>query len=375
MKLLKSEPFRVLFPIGAAAGFVGVAHWGWYYSGLIETYSCNYHGLMMIQGFEGAFAAGFILTAVPRFLDARPAALWEVILALFLIVQTTVLLQLDSWATAQVCFALVTLHLLVFCLRRYASRADSPPASFVFIPVGLALGFIGTVLVVFPIQGFVKLGHRLLEQGMFVCLLLAFGAYLGRRLVDGVAAESLESDPTKKVDFKPGFVLGLFLIGSFVLESGWTEGGGRLIRAAVLTRFFGQALPIFRLPGERRFSSWSLWIGFWSVLIGQWLAGLFPDYEVVALHFTFVGGFSLITFVISTRVVAAHCGPESIWQGKARPLKAIGLLVLFALVGRGISDFLEWYYFGMLHVAAGFWMMAALVWLVAYGRRVFCIAD
>ena len=61
-----SEPFRVLFPLGPVTGFIGVAHWGWYYSGLIEKFSCNYHSLMMIQSFEAAFAAGFIMTAVPQ---------------------------------------------------------------------------------------------------------------------------------------------------------------------------------------------------------------------------------------------------------------------------------------------------------------------
>lgn len=105
------------------------------------------------------------------------------------------------------------------------------------------------------------------------------------------------------------------------------------------------------------------------VLLGQWLAGLFPDYEIVALHLTFVGGFSLITLIVSTRVIAAHCGPESIWSAKAWALKVLALFVFAALISGVSSDFLDWYYFGMLHIAAGFWMVAALVWGVAYIPR------
>ena len=77
------EPFRIFFPLGILCGLVGVSHWLWYYAGLTETYSCQYHGLFQIQGFETGFAAGFLMTALPRFLEVPGARPWEVFLGLF----------------------------------------------------------------------------------------------------------------------------------------------------------------------------------------------------------------------------------------------------------------------------------------------------
>jgi hypothetical protein len=128
-------------------------------------------------------------------------------------------------------------------------------------------------------------------------------------------------------------------------------------------------------PRYARFSSWALWLGFWSLILGQWLSGLFPDYEIVALHFTFLGGFSTITLIVSIHVIASHCGPESLWDAPAKAMKGIGILLLAALVSRLLSGFMDWYYFGMLHVAAGFWMAAAIVWMSVYGWRVIRVEE
>lgn len=366
--LIRSEPFRLFFPMGMLSGFVGVAHWGWYYSGIIDTYSCNYHGLMQMQGFETAFVVGFMMTAIPRFLDTPFAATWEVGLAAALLIATALLLRFERWEATEVSFILLMTHLSVFWLRRHLARRDDPPALFSLIPVGLVLGLTGGLLILYPPTGFVKLGHRMVEQGMLLCFLMAFGSYLGRRLVEGATTEELEGT-AEGSGVIPAIILGVLLLLSFLIESGFHEASGRLLRAATLTIFSFRVFPILRFPGVRGFTAWALWLGFWLVLLGQWLAGLFPDYEIVALHLTFIGGFSLITMIVSTRVIAAHCGPESIWNTKARALKALGLFVFAALISRASSDFMEWYYFGMLHVASGFWMAAALIWGFAYVPR------
>lgn len=363
--LIRSEPFRIFFPVGIVLGFIGVSHWGWYYSGLTDTYSCNYHGLMQIQGFEMAFVAGFTMTALPRFLETHTAHRWEFALALTLMLSTACGLYLEDWWLAESSSALMAALLLYFCINRYTKRQDEPPSEFVLIPFGLSFALSGALLVLYPPDGFVKLGQRMVEQGTLLCFLLAFGSYLGPRLIHGKSAEEIQlslPSPTR------GYTIltGILFLASFIIEAGWNEQVGRLLRAASLSAYALRVLPILKLPRVRRFSAWTLWSGFWCLLSGLWLSGIFPDYEIVALHLTFIGGFSTITLVIATRVISAHCGPESMWSGRARALKSIGLFLIAALISRVVSDFMTWYYFGMLHVAAGFWMVAALIWGFAY---------
>jgi uncharacterized protein involved in response to NO len=159
---------------------------------------------------------------------------------------------------------------------------------------------------------------------------------------------------------------GILFLASFIIEAAWNEQVGRLLRAASLSGYALRVVPLLELPKLRRFSAWMLWLGFWCLLVGQWLAGIFPDYEIVSLHLTFVGGFSVITLILGARVISVHCGPEKMWSGRARGLKSVGLFLIAALISRVVSDFTLWYYFGMLHVAAGFWMVAALIWGFAY---------
>src|SRR5262249_29564844 len=69
-----AEPFRVLFPLGVLVTWVAVGHWLAYGTGLIATYSCLLHGVIQMQAFVGAFAAGFLLTALPRRTGSPPAS-------------------------------------------------------------------------------------------------------------------------------------------------------------------------------------------------------------------------------------------------------------------------------------------------------------
>src|SRR5215510_4184758 len=69
-----AEPFRVLFPLGVLVGWVGVGHWLAYGVGVITQFSCLLHGVIQMQAFVGAFAAGFLLTALPRRTGSPPAS-------------------------------------------------------------------------------------------------------------------------------------------------------------------------------------------------------------------------------------------------------------------------------------------------------------
>ena len=69
---LRAEPFRMFFPLGVFLGLVGVAIWPLYFGGFLEMYPGTGHTRLMGQGFFGAFIFGFLGTALPRMISAKP---------------------------------------------------------------------------------------------------------------------------------------------------------------------------------------------------------------------------------------------------------------------------------------------------------------
>ena len=83
---LHHEPFRLFFPVAVMAGLIGVALWPMTLLGWTENYPGPSHARLMVQGFFGGFILGFMGTAMPRLVGARPLSAREAfsLLALFL---------------------------------------------------------------------------------------------------------------------------------------------------------------------------------------------------------------------------------------------------------------------------------------------------
>ena len=105
-----------------------------------------------------------------------------------------------------------------------------------------------------------------------------------------------------------------------------------------------------------------LWLSFWCVPLGLGLVVLFPVYRVALLHVMFVGGFGLMTFAVGCHVILAHGGFPNLVAGRPWQVAAFGLLTLLALLTRVSADFVE-SYFMHLGIAAGFWLVALVVWI------------
>ena len=333
-----------------------------FYAGLIPNYSGFYHGLFQIQGFELAFAAGFLMTSMPRFLETPGARPWELALGVGLLLCGALGLYLGHRLWSLGGLLAMLLFLLVFAGRRFLRRRDNPPPAFVFVAFGLLCGLAGVLLLLWPASDFPLLGQHLLEQGLLLGLIMAVGSYLGPRLLYGRREDPLTQGPAARRRLVVFALGGLLLAGSFLVEAGGAPEAGRLLRAAVVTLHLLAAVGIYRLPARRLWHLYLLWLSCWCVPGGLWLAGLFPDHELQALHLTFVGGFGSMSLVIATRVTASHCGFERFWQQNTWPLITLTICFVLALAIRISSEFFPDYYFGMLHLAAGFWLTGAVVW-------------
>jgi uncharacterized protein involved in response to NO len=364
--VLCDEPFRVFFILGWLCSLVGVSHWLWYYFGLIPAYSGFYHGLFQIQGFELAFAAGFLMTSMPRFLETPGTRPWELVLAVLLLLSGAVGLYLGEqpWSLGGLLATL--LFLLVFAGRRFVRRGDNPPPAFVFVALGLGCGLAGTLLLGWPLAEYPDLGRRLLEQGLLLGLIMAVGSYLGPRLLYGRREDPITQGPVAARRLGAFGLTGMLLVAGFLIEAGGSVEVGRLLRAVVVTVYLVAVVGIWRPPARRLWHLYLLWFSFWCVPGGLWLGGLFPDHELQALHLTFVGGFGSMTLVIATRVIAAHCGFERYWDQNTWPLATLTICFVLALLTRVSSEFFLDYYFGMLHMAAGYWLVGAVVWGIVF---------
>src|SRR5437660_1599581 len=79
-ELIRSGPFRLFFPMGVAAGLIGVGHWLFWTIGWIPESNSFFHAMMQVEGFLSCFVAGFLMTAIPRFLGAPVTSWAELIL-------------------------------------------------------------------------------------------------------------------------------------------------------------------------------------------------------------------------------------------------------------------------------------------------------
>src|SRR5215207_5461504 len=73
------EPFRAFFPAGVLAGIAGVLLWPLYFIGITEFYPGLSHARIMACGLFGAFIFGFLGTAMPRMLSAKPLHVFQVL--------------------------------------------------------------------------------------------------------------------------------------------------------------------------------------------------------------------------------------------------------------------------------------------------------
>src|SRR6185503_13894274 len=76
---LGREPFRIFFPAGVLAGIVGVALWPLHFANVLELYPGIGHARIMAYGLFGAFIFGFLGTAMPRMLSAKPLHIFQVL--------------------------------------------------------------------------------------------------------------------------------------------------------------------------------------------------------------------------------------------------------------------------------------------------------
>jgi uncharacterized protein involved in response to NO len=363
------EPYRVLFPLGAAAGVLGALAWVAQATGALAWPMAAHAGLM-VEGFELCFVTGFLLTAMPAFTHGAKCGRGELAVATMLAgaYLVTRLAGLDVAAPAG--FAAALAFALVTVGRRVRWGAAAPPEEFALVGVGLLLGVAGGTLQALAAAGVLaepapRFGLRLVARGMMPAIVLGLGGLL-------VPTFAMIPEPLRIMGVaragqrgpRRAFVasLALLLVGAMVLEGAGHPHAAAWARLAAGAASTLLAWKLWRLPPRAARLPWALWAAGACVLLGLVAAAVAPEHEIAAWHIVFVGGYGLLTMAIGTRVVVTHGGHDVRDEAKVLGAAAIAALAVSAVIraGAGEADpgLAPW-----LAAAGAFWALAWILWL------------
>lgn len=369
--LCPAEPFRIFFPLATLLGISGVSLWPLFFSGLHKFYPGVMHARLMIEGFLAGFVLGFLGTALPRLLSARAlrrGELWTLV-ALYLLAAGLHIGQQPR--AGDVAFIALMLCFGACMVSRVRGRTELPPPGFVLVAFGFLSGLLGPVLWLCGAQGWVSgsgmlFGGMLLNQAFVLFPLLGIGTFLFPRFLRLRDVRTMAEERTASPGWwlRAGFsaATGIALLASYWLEARhpatpaatWLRAIGATLYLAAMVPFHRQSLPLRTAPVAAQLALLALVAGLLFPLF-------WPAQRVAGLHVIFLGGFSLITFTVATRVVLGHSGNEALFETRLPALQAAAALLLIGTVLRAIGDFSP-ARAGWLNAASYLWMLAAGVW-------------
>ncbi|HSN91138.1 MAG TPA: NnrS family protein [Anaeromyxobacteraceae bacterium] len=373
----RREPYRLLFPLGAALAVAAVLPFP--LRGAGGGALGLFHSVAQIEGFLTTFAVGFLFTFLPRRTETSAPDAVEMIAALALPAGAVLCAWVGENALAHGLWLGLVVVVLGFAAPRLgrALARGRVPAVLVWVPVALVAGAAGALLVAGSSLAGASWGPRLwaigrglLTQGFVAGLVLGMGGVLLPQL-------TREAPPGGRADgSQPGRMLWHALgaaafYGSFPLEVLVEQRAGVALRALVATLVLVLAARIDRPPSAPGLHRRLAWLAAWLVPAGFWLAALLPRLRTAALHVVFVGGFAQLALAVAAHVVLSHGGRPERLAGSPAALRAMAALLALAFAGRilaglDLARIPEW-----LGVAGAAFAGAVLAWaaLVAPALR------
>ncbi|HET9481190.1 MAG TPA: NnrS family protein [Candidatus Polarisedimenticolia bacterium] len=366
----RREPYRIFFPLGALLAWAGVLHWFLHATGLLANYEPVFHSIAQIQGFMMSFAVGFLMTAIPRRTGTAPPAAWQMFVGLAAPVGATIAAWYERWAISQVFWFALVVMLIGFAVRRFVSAeaARRPPNSFIWVPLSLLMGAVGSVLIaVGAARGpdsfwLHDLGKLLLLQGMFIGLIVGVGGMVLPLLTRGDAPPDASGTSRDQLVRVGHIMAALALAASFWIEVVVSQTGGLAIRAVLTLGILIVSGRIHRPPSVPGFHRRLVWLSAWMIPAGYALAALFPTESRAGLHVVLIGGFALMALSVGLHVTMAHGGHQSLVKTTPWQVPVYGALILAATAARAMVDFDRPRFFTWLGLSAALFLVGTLVW-------------
>ncbi|MGZ5278640.1 MAG: NnrS family protein [Pseudobdellovibrionaceae bacterium] len=363
------EPYRFLFPLGAIFAVLGVIVWIKYAMFPDSVYPVQVHSHLMMGAFIFAFAAGFLMTAIPKMTASFPATASELILAHIFVLGNALLVFLGTAEHFYLMSAVSIFGLILFFARRVRHRQKPLPLFFPFVLMGLLSGFVGTLIGALPLffnipSEILFLGRKLYFEGMTLFLILGIGSRLipvisGRGIVDQTGASVVIRN----------IILGLVLISGFILEASGKYLVGGILKSIAVTWVAYQSWGILAKSKTKSRLALGLRISGLMVLAGLYMSALQPAFAVHWMHLTYIAGFGLMTLTVASRVTLAHGSYDLAFEAKSPALWICGGLILAAALARVSAPFIASGYISHLLYAALLWILAVVIWGAVFIKR------
>ncbi len=369
---LGSEPFRLFFPLAVASGIAGTSLWPLHYAGWLELYPGQNHARLMAYGLLAGFILGFLGTALPRMLSAPPIGTRNTLTlaTLYLATQTCLVTGHIGWADHA--FLALMVYFTTLLLLRSRHRQDTPPPGFILAALALACILTSTSIGVAQHYNpelpshWIQLQRLLGYQGFLLLPILGVGPYLLPRFFQLPSSHDFPETLTPNKDWwkKAALALttGMLILASFIIEIQGHTRLAHLLRFTITLAYLIVEFPFLR--SRQTPAPLTIWLQISSVLLitGFLAISLWPTLRVALLHFTLIGGFASIAFVVATRVILGHSGQLHRLQNRNRWLTTSLTLMLLAMATRVSGDFwpkimTSHYIYGALA-----WITAAILW-------------
>jgi uncharacterized protein involved in response to NO len=364
---MKIDLYRIFFPAGVFLGFWGALVWVLYYFNFIN-YPGMLHPEIMMGGFLLSFVLGFLCTAVPKFTASFPPTKNEVIVSVFLIISQFMAQLKGSTFYFRLCSATIFLFLAVFVVRRFINRKANPPAPFLFVGIGILSGLLGSFILL--LNSFDLVSSKLFLFGRLLllqCYILSFVLGIGSRLIPSLLGFAPPPDKVQKsLSVKTYLILAGLFFTTYIVEAFFSDYIGMLLRNFIILFIAFVPWKIYQRPKRKAVHAYGLWISCWCLLLGHIGASLFLEYKIHFMHLFYIGGLSLMTLIIATRVTLSHGGHDMSMEAKSKTL--YGLIVLFVLAAltRLSAGFLPAHYQSHLMYASFVWIFALVWWGIVF---------
>jgi len=361
---MKSEPYRIFFPLGVVLSWAGVLPWLLFAFGLFQEWVPVFHAMTQIEGFLACIAAGFLLTMIPRRTATPEASSWEIAILAAAPVAAVVLSWFERWAIVQVFWLAFLAVLARFALRRFRARTAKQrvPASFVLVISAIVLGALGAVLAgvgaALEQQGMWWLheaGRDLVLQGVVSCLVVGVGTLIVPHVTRG--------EPPRELPRALYVGSALLVAASFFVEQLISAQLGLALRAAVLALAFVPGAELWKKPTKPGLHRWLCLVACWALPAGFALAAVFPHYRKACLHVVFIGCYATLVFALALHVVLTHAGRAQDLERRQHRLSCLGGLLATALAARIVFDLDQEHARLWLGIGASAFVLATLVWL------------